>query len=257
MVTRFANPQNILITGASSGIGAALARGYSKPRRYLALSGRDVERLQQVADECRDLGAEVEAKIVNVCDRDAMAAWVARIEADYPLDLVIANAGISGGTADGGESDEQAREIFEVNLAGVLNTIFPAISSMKIRQHGQISIVSSIAGFRGLPSAPAYSASKAAVKVYGEALRGALYDDGIGVSVICPGFVNSRMTAKNNYPMPLIISAERAATTIISGLAQNRARIAFPWPMYLAIWIMSVLPQFLTDITFRWLPQKK
>ncbi len=248
---------NILITGASSGIGAALARGYSKPGRYLALSGRDAVRLQAVADECRDLGAEIAADTIDVRDRDAMAAWVAGIDAEHRLDLVIANAGISGGTADGGESDEQAREIFAVNLAGVLNTISPAISAMKIRQRGQIAIVSSMAGFRGLPSAPAYSASKAAVKVYGEALRGALHSDGIGVSVICPGFVSSRMTDKNDYAMPLIISAKRAATIITKGLAGNRARIAFPWPMYLAIWLMTALPPLLTDIAFRRLPKKK
>ncbi len=257
MAKLYANPMNILITGASSGIGAALARGYSKQGRYLALSGRDAARLQTVADECRDSGAEVEAETIDVRDRDAMAAWIARIEADHPLDLAIANAGISGGTANGGESDEQAREIFAVNLAGVLNTLSPAVTAMKIRQRGQIAIVSSVAGFRGLPSAPAYSASKAAVKVYGEALRGALFNDGIGVSVICPGFVVSRMTDSNDYAMPLIISAERAATIIINGLARNRARIAFPWPMYLAIWLMSALPPQLTDAAFRRLPEKK
>lgn len=257
MARPFANPTNILITGASSGIGAALARGYAKPGRYLALSGRDAARLHDVAAECRELGAEVEAEPIDVRDRDAMAAWIARIDADHRLDLAIANAGISGGAADGGESDEQARDIFAVNLAGVLNTISPAVSAMKLRRRGQIGIVSSIAGFRGLPSAPAYSASKAAVKVYGEALRGALHGDGIGVSVICPGFVASRMTDKNDYTMPLIMSAERAALIISGGLARNSARIAFPWPMYLAIWLMTALPPLMTDIAFRWLPKKK
>ena len=174
-----------------------------------------------------------------------------------PLDLVIANAGLSGGTGGGGEPESQARDIFAVNVDGVLNTIFPALGRMAPRGHGQIALMSSLSGFRGFPSAPAYSASKAAILRYGEALRGAYREHGIEMSVICPGFVESRMTAVNTYKMPFLMSAERAAAIIQRGLARNKARIAFPFPTYLLSWFLGSLPPAITDPLFRMLPKKE
>ncbi len=116
--------------------------------------------------------------------------------------------------------------------------------------------MSSLAAFRGFPGAPAYCASKAAVRVWGEALRGELYGAGIGVSVICPGYVRSSMTAVNDFPMPLLMDAERAARIIRRGLARNRPRIAFPWRLYAAVWLISALPPSLTDPLLRRLPKK-
>lgn len=235
-------PGAVLITGASSGIGEALARDYAESGRFLALSGRDEERLRAVAEACRGFGAEVAAQTVDVADRDATAEWIRGIDADHPLDLVIANAGISAGTGGRGESENQARDIFAVNLAGVLNTVWPALGPMRERRQGQIAIISSIAAFRGLPGAPAYSASKAAVKTYGEALRGWLAPEGIRVSVVCPGFVRTRMTDNNPYSMPFIMDAAKAARIIRRGLERDKARIAFPWPMYFLVWLLGALP---------------
>ncbi len=247
------NPRSILITGASSGIGAALAEFYAGPGVSLALCGRDRARLDRVAQSCRDKGAEVKAEIVDVSERDAMAAWISRSDQARPLDLVIANAGISGE----GDLDEAAtRAIFAVNMAGVLNTIFPALRPMRKRRRGQLALVSSIAGFRGLPSAPAYSASKVMVKAYGEALRGVLASEGIGVSVICPGFVESRITAQNDFPMPLIMSAAKAARLIARGLARNRLLIAFPWPFVAFMWSLNLLPPCWTSKLLSRLPKK-
>ena len=251
-----APPRAILITGASSGIGEALAREYAEPGRFLALSGLNVERLKAVAEACRGFGAEADGQTVDVADRDASAKWVKGIDADYPLDLVIANAGISAGTGGRGESESQARDIFAVNLAGVLNTVWPALGPMRERGHGQIAIISSIAAFRGIPGIPAYSASKAAVKAYGEALRGWLKPDGIRVSVVCPGFVRTRMTDKNPYPMPFIMDAAKAARIIRRGLELNKARIAFPWPMYFMAWLLGALPPGWTDPLLRRAPEK-
>lgn len=251
-------PTSVLISGASSGIGAALALAYARDRARLALGGRDRSRLEDVARRCRALGADVATEIVDVTDRATTAAWVAASEAD----LVIANAGISGGTGGGGESDEQVRRIFAVNVAGVFNTVHPAIAAMRARtaapdgRRGQIAIVSSLAGFRGFAGAPAYCASKAAVKVYGEALRPDLTAQGIGLSVICPGYVRSAMTAANDFPMPFLMDAERAAAIIKRGLARNAARIAFPWPMHMAAWLAGALPPAWLDATMRRLPRK-
>ena len=123
------DPQSILITGASSGIGAALARAYAAPGLGLALSGRHRERLDRVAADCRAAGAEVATGLVDVCARDELAAWMAGRDRERPLDLVIANAGISAGTGAFGETDHQARQIFEVNFDGVVNTVLAAAAA--------------------------------------------------------------------------------------------------------------------------------
>jgi short-subunit dehydrogenase len=249
-------PGAILITGASSGIGAALARAYARPGAFLALAGRDRRRLEAVAGACRDGGARVTAEIVDVTDRAAVARWVGGTDDGHPLDLVIANAGISAGTGGQGEDEEQTRAIFAVNVGGVLNTVLPVIPRMRARKHGQIAVMSSVAGFRGLPGAPAYSASKAAVKAYGEALRGWLAADGVRVSVICPGFVETPMTAGNPYPMPFLMQADRAAALIRRGLARDKARIAFPRLMYWSMWLLGALPPSISDPLLRKVPRK-
>ena len=249
-------PRSILITGASSGIGAALAREFAAPGIGLALSGRDTDRLAEVSAACRSSGAEVDERILDVADREAMEDWISAVDAARPIDLVIANAGISGGTAGDGEGEDQARAIFRTNMDGVLNTVYPAAGYMRRRGSGQIAIMSSLASFRGYPGAPAYSSSKAAVRVYGEALRGALAVDGIGVSVICPGYVRSRMTDANKFPMPMLMDAERAARIIRRGLVNNRARIAFPWPVYAVALMFGALPPWLIDPLMVRLPKK-
>ncbi len=250
-------PAAILITGASSGIGEALARAYARPGATLFLSGRDTARLETVAKSCRARGARAEAQVVDVADRAAMAAWVAAADAMAPLDLVVANAGISAGTGLLGESADQARRIFAVNLDGVLNTVLPALPALRARRRGQIAIVSSLASFRGLAGAPAYAASKGAVRLWGEGLRGAVAADGVGVSVICPGFVTTRMTAENRFPMPMLMDSDRAAAVIVAGLARNRGRIAFPLPMRALTWLFAALPDGLADALARRLPKKE
>ena len=251
------SPRAILITGASSGIGEALARDYAGPGRFLALSGRDAGRLEAVAEACRTFGAEVAAATVDVQDRDATRRWIAGLDAEHGLDLVIANAGVSAGTGGRGENETQARDIFAINLAGVLNTVWPVIPAMRERGQGQIAIISSVVAFRGLPGAPAYSASKAAVRAYGEALRGWLAADGVRVSVVCPGFVRTRMTEGNVYPMPFLMDADKAARIIRRGLKRDRARIGFPWPSYLGMWLLGALPPGLTDRLFKRIPKKE
>ncbi|WP_282609636.1 SDR family NAD(P)-dependent oxidoreductase [Pelagibius sp. Alg239-R121] len=249
-------PNSILITGASSGIGEALANCYAAPSVHLALTGRDKDRLEQVAADCRDQGAKVLTELIDVQECDRLSFWMKRIDETAPLDLVIANAGISAGTGSGGETAEQARRIMAVNVDGVFNTVLPAIELMKPRKTGQVAIMSSLAAFKGFPGAPAYCASKAAVRLWGESLRGELFAQGIGISVICPGFVRSRMTAVNNFPMPLLMDGDRAAQIIQRGLAKNRPRIVFPFRLYAVVWMLAVLPATLIDPVLRKLPQK-
>ncbi len=250
-------PKHIAITGASSGLGAALARAYAAPGVLLSLQGRNRARLDAVAADVERLGARATVRVGNVTDAEDMKEWLTGCDALQPLDLVIANAGISAGTGRGAESAAQANAIFATNVTGVLNTVHPVIPPMRERKSGQIAIMASLAGFRGLSGAPSYGASKAAVRVYGEALRGALARHGIMVNVICPGFVKTPMTDVNRFPMPFLMTPERAAAIIKRGLEKNRPRIAFPWPMYALVWLFSILPLRLTDAATALLPSKK
>ncbi|RJF84039.1 SDR family NAD(P)-dependent oxidoreductase [Azospirillum cavernae] len=249
-------PRSLVITGASSGIGAALALRYAEPGVCLALTGRDAARLAAVAERCRAAGAEVTADVIDATDRDGMAAWLRGVDDRAPVDLLIANAGISAGTGGGVESEEQARRILSVNIDGVLNSVYPLLPRMQDRRRGQIALMASQASFRGFPGAPAYCASKAAVRVFGEALRGDLAGEGIGVSVICPGFVKSRITDANGFSMPFLMEADAAARVIRRGLARNAARVSFPWPVAAAVWLLALLPPGWTDGLLARAPKK-
>lgn len=250
------DPKSILITGGSSGIGEALALAYAAPGVVLALTGRNAARLEAVAEACRGRGATVVTGQIDVREAETLAAWIAAVDRDHPLDLVIANAGISAGTGTFGENARQARDILAVNLDGVVNTVLPALAAMRPRRRGQVAIMSSLAGFRGFPGAPAYCASKAAVRVWGEALRGMVRRDGIGVSVICPGYVRSPMTDRNDFPMPFLMSAERAPGIIRRELTADRARIVFPRRLFAAVWLLALLPPAWTDPLLARLPEK-
>jgi short-subunit dehydrogenase len=236
--------KNILITGASAGLGSALAQAYAAPGVVLALIGRDAERLGAVANRCKNLGAEVITASIDVTELDRLSAWIADFDRTHPLDLVIANAGttntISGVHA--AESWADIRRVFDTNIYGVLATVFPAVEAMRTRGHGQIAMMSSLGAYVGMPISPAYNGSKAAIKVYGEGLRGWLAPQGVGVTVICPGFVKSAMSDNYPGPTPFLVPADKAAAIIKAGLARNPARIAFPFPLALAMWFLSILP---------------
>lgn len=246
----------VVISGASSGLGAALAEEYAGRGVVLGLLGRDAERLEEVRARCVTLGAQVQAGQVDVTDADAMTQWLQDFDAQYPVDLVIANAGISAGTGGTSEMAEVTRKLFATNVDGVFNTVLPLVPAMAKRGKGQVAIISSLAGIRGLPSAPAYSASKAAVRFWGEGLRGQLGKQGIGVSVVCPGYIRTPLTDVNTFPMPFIMPASKAAEIIRRGLQKNRSRIAFPLPLYIPLWFLSCLSPWLTDRFFASLPEK-
>ncbi|WP_417454163.1 SDR family NAD(P)-dependent oxidoreductase [Kiloniella sp.] len=250
-------PKTIFITGASSGIGAALAEYYAKPGNILFLTGRNSERLNTTSDQCIKRGATVHQLQLDVTDQRACYQEIIKANQLSKLDLVIANAGISGGTGKQDESESQTREIMDINLNGVLNTVLPSIEIMKSNGQGQIAIMSSLASFKGLPSAPAYCASKAAVRTWGESLRGTLKKSNIKVSVITPGFVKSGITAVNKFPMPFLMEGAKAATIIGKGLERNKARISFPKPMYIAVLFFSALPLYLSEFISSKLPNKQ
>lgn len=241
-------PKNVLITGASSGVGAALALLYAGPGVFLALTGRDAARLDATATACRSKGAEIVTTTLDVSDRDGLKAWIEQMDDLRPLDLVVANAGMMGPSSD----EAATRRMFDVNVGGVFNTVLPIVPRFEARHAGQIAIMGSLAGFRGMPGAPAYAASKGAVRLWGELLRPQLLPRGIHVSVVCPGFIDLPMTAKNTFAMPWIVTAEQAAEAIARGLTNDKARIAFPWQMYALIWAATALPPKLGDQLIFW-----
>lgn len=250
-VTCNLKPSVILITGASSGIGAALAEEYASPGVTLYMLGRSSDRLRIVANACRARGAEVRSATIDVTDAPAMAAYIEKADDATPLDLVIANAGISSGSFAGEETMAAAQKVFDVNVQGVLNTVHPILPRMAARGAGQIALMASLASMRPLPSAPAYSASKAAVRFYGEALRGLMHKKGVRVNVICPGWIATPLTEVNRFPMPLIMPAGHAARIIACGLHADKPRIAFPRTLYFPLWLLSCLHHSVSDFVFR------
>ncbi|MDW8314533.1 MAG: SDR family NAD(P)-dependent oxidoreductase [Rhodovarius sp.] len=256
MSRRFAH---VLITGASSGIGAALAQASAAPGVVLHLGGRDAGRLASVAERCRSLGAAAYPARIDVRDASAMAEWIGGAGR---LDLVVANAGVGAGTGHGCESPADARTVFETNLTGALNTVLPAIAVMAAQPpgrdgwRGRVAVVSSLAAFIAASSAPAYCASKAALQRWAEARDATERRRGIRLHAICPGFVRTPMTARNPFPMPWLMTPEEAAQRILAGLAAGRRRIVFPWPLYALARLAGALPQGLVHRLMEWLPPK-
>lgn len=223
----------ILITGASSGIGAALARCYAqRPEVRLVLTGRDGARLDAVAAACRGFGADVRTGLFDVRERETVGAWLRALDAESPLDLVIVNAAVNGGHPSGDlESEETAFETADINYAGALNIMLPSVTAMARRGRGQIALVSSLAAYAPLPDAPAYSGAKAALLAHGLALRTKLRPLGVSVSVVTPGYVKTPMGGVIKGWRPLEMSADEAARRILRGLERDRDVIAFPWPL--------------------------
>lgn len=262
---------NIIITGASSGIGRALAQ--SLITRFaplyheinLFLIARNEQNLANTRQLCYEIIADkkynckitISNIIGDVANQDIMSNAIKNIEQNHDIDLIIANAGISAGTSGNIESDLQVKQIFAVNLYGVLNIIHPALQKMIIRKNGQIVVISSQAGFFPLPSSPAYSASKAAIRFYFQALRNNLASFNIKVNVICPGYVKTPMTAINDFPMPFIIDVNDCADKIIDAIIKNKAVTIFPRMLYLGIIILKLLPNKLINYIFGKIPGKK
>ncbi len=251
--------RNALITGASSGLGRALALGCAAPGAVLHLSGRDEARLAEVAAACEARGAAVFPRAIDVRDAAAMARWIGGAGR---LDLAIANAGISAGTGGRTEPPHVARAVFETNVMGALNTCLPAIEAMASQApgpdgvRGRVAIVASLAAFVAAPGAPAYCAAKAAVQRWAEALDATERARGIRLHAICPGYVRTPMTARNRFPMPFLMAAEEAAALTLRGIARGRVRVAYPWPLYLGARFAGALPPGLRAWLFSRFPAK-
>jgi short-subunit dehydrogenase len=243
-------PRHVLITGASSGIGAALAHRFARPGTKLSLTGRDPTRLRQVSERCGNASADAQWQAMDITDAHVVGQWIMDCDTVQPVDLVIANAGIGGSAVivpDSGEMLAAAHDIVATNILGVANTVIPLLPRFVVRGNGHVVIMSSLAGYVGLPQSPLYSASKAAVRVYGQALRRLLAPGGIRVTVVCPGFVETPMSATVPGLRPLLWSVERAAARIERGIARNEREIRFPWILATLARMAEALPPALVD----------
>ena len=250
---RQALPRSILVTGASSGLGAGLALSYAGPKVRLGLVGRDRDRLEASAARCRERGATVETLIADVADPEPLGNWALDLDTRAPLDLVAACAGVSAGTHPDGRSEGVALARLQVrtNLLGVVHTVEPLLPRLVARGRGQVAVVASVAGLRGLPYSPAYSASKAGVRAYGEALRALLRPAGVRVSVVVPGFFDTPMTDRFKGPKPFLLSGDHAVAAVRRGLDRGQPRITFPWLLALGMQAADLIPAWAGDRILR------
>lgn len=237
-------PAVILITGATGAIGSALARLYAAPGITLYLQGRQVELLKDITQKCLSLGATVRSYNIDLLDTQSVSSWLQQIDEECPIDLFIANAGmnINIGPDSEGESAEEMAQLLDLNIKATLLMSGYLAKEMRKRGRGHIALISSLAGFYGLPIMPSYCASKAAVRAYGEGLRGWLSGSGVGVTVVMPGNVESAMCDAMPGPKPFIMKPEKAAISIKRGVERSAARISFPFPLSLGSWFLIVLP---------------
>ena len=248
-------PLRVVITGASSGIGKALAYEYARRGATLALIARRGNPLTQLADS---LPVRSYTYVADVRDARALAAVAEDFIAHVGCpDLVIANAGVSAGTLTGKPQDNSTfEEILAVNVTGMMFTFQPFVELMKAREQGILAGIASIAGFRGLPGAAAYSASKAAAISYLESLRVELGGSGVSVTTICPGYIATPMTESNPYRMPFLMDADDAARKIAAAIARRERFYVLPWQMAVVGWFLRRLPRRFYDFLFRRAPHK-
>jgi short-subunit dehydrogenase len=247
--------RNVVITGASSGIGKALALEYARRGATLALIARREDLLVQLA---ATLPVRSFTYAVDVTDARALAhaAEDFTVRAGCP-DIVIANAGVSAGTLTGHSEDNAVfEEVIRINLNGMMLTFQPFVDAMKRRRSGILVGIASVAGFRGLPGAAAYSASKAAAICYLESLRVELHGSGVSVVTICPGYVATPLTSKNPYRMPFLMDANVAASKMTAAIDARKRFFVLPWQMALVGWVLRRLPRSLYDLLFARAPRK-
>ncbi|MDB5907452.1 MAG: family oxidoreductase [Massilia sp.] len=246
----------VFITGASSGLGEALAREYAAQGATLGLLARRAEALGQLAASLPNPGLH-KVYPVDVTDRAALAAAAADFIASFGgADIVIANAGVSQGTLTEHAEDQAVFDtIFATNVGATVATFAPFIAGMKT-QGGTLVGIGSVAGIRGLPGAGAYSASKAAVLSYCESLRLEMKPYGIRVVTIAPGYVDTPMTRGNPYPMPFLMPAARFAQKASAAIAAGASYRVIPWQMGVVAKLLRALPNAVYDLAFAGAPRK-
>jgi short-subunit dehydrogenase len=242
-------PICVVITGAGSGIGRALALAYAVPGTTLGLVGRNVAALQEVAARARERGANAQVCPADVTKRSELARVLAAFDSAHAVDLLIVNAGVSAPTCSDWpvETPEDSEIVVATNLLGALNSVNALLPAMRARRKGVIALVGSLSARFPIPASPVYRATKAAIEAYGASLRPIARREGIDVAVVSPGFVRSPMSARVRGPMPFLLDDEDAARIIKRGLTAGKGRIAFPAALSWGAWWLNLLPARLAE----------
>lgn len=250
-----ARPQRVFITGASSGIGQALARYYASRGALLGLVARRKELLEELG---ADLGVDSAIYPLDVRDAPALEQAAQDFMQRFGVpDIIIANAGVSRGTFTEHKEDIAAfKAVMEINVLGMMHTFRPFIEAMRKSGTGSLAGIASVAGIRGLPGAEAYSASKAAAISYLESLRVEMAAYGIAVTTIAPGYIRTPMTAVNTYKMPFLMDADIAAAKFAKAIARRRRFVVIPWQMGFMARFMRFIPPILWDWAMKKAPHK-
>jgi short-subunit dehydrogenase len=237
----------VLLTGASSGIGAALAKELARRGHHVWLGARRADRLASLVDEIAAAGGTARAVTIDVANHEACARAVVELDGDIGgFDIVIANAGVGGRTTSVWQTTAQdAREVIDINLTGALATILPLLPRMRERGRGHVVGVSSLAADLTQPMAAVYGASKSALTFFLDSVAPELEAHGVAVTIVHPGFVKSEMTAKNTFPMPFIVETDAAARMIADAMARRRSWLRFPLPLSMTMGIAGLLPRTL------------
>jgi short-subunit dehydrogenase len=239
--------QVILITGASGGIGSALARVHARPGVTLLLWGRDAVRLEETAAACRIKGADCRIESFDLRDVDAQTARLTVADTVTPIDIAIFNAGLGGTAPDDApaETPQASRAVAEVNFLAPVMGANAIAAAMAKRGRGQIVLIGSIAESYPLPMAPTYAATKAGLRMFAEALGIRLAKRGVAVTLVSPGFVDTAMSRQVHEPKPFLIGADAAAAVIARGIARRARTIVVPWQFRWLRAMTDLLPRSL------------
>lgn len=239
----------VVITGATGGIGRALAIEYSRVGYVLILLGKNKLALEALQNECIALGAEATYYSVDLVSTQESLELAAYIASQYDVDLIISNAGVTNNVSDDRriENWNDIEALLAVNLTGAIAITHPILEKMQVNKKGHVAYVSSIAAYYGMPLTPSYCASKAGLKAYSEAMRGLLVKDSVCVSLITPGFVKTSMSDQFLGAKPFMIDAQSAAKKIKKGLDKKKKVIEFPFFLSLGMRLLSVMPASLAD----------
>jgi short-subunit dehydrogenase len=251
MPTSFAN-QMAVVTGASSGIGWALAKILAGEGCKVGLVARRKEKLDALAEEIRQAGGKVAVAGADVSNREETILAIHEVQKELgPVDLLIANAGVGMPTLLEPPNTADVEKMFRVNVLGTVYAIESVLPEMLQRRQGHLVAISSLSAYKGLPGESGYCASKAAVNSYMEGLRIQLRDRGIAVTTICPGFVRTPMTDVNQFHMPWLLEADDAARRIIRAIRRRQKVYNFPWPMAFLMKLTWWAPDWLMAWTMR------
>lgn len=238
----------VMITGASSGIGKGVALEAAARGAHVGLLARREDLLQEIVGEARALGVKAISVSADVRDAEAVKAAADRFRSELgPIDMLVANAGIGTAAHATELAPEQFAKVIGINVLGAANSVAAVVREMVARKQGRLVAISSLAGYRGLPRSAAYCASKAALTAYFESVRIDLANTGVGVTIICPGFIKTALTAGRKTKMPYLMELDDAVKKIVAAIEKEKKTYAFPWQLATVVRSGLLMPADLYD----------